>query len=46
MDRLPPLQPANNVLERDYQLKRAMGFALETFTRINRCSTASTKVLN
>jgi predicted TIM-barrel fold metal-dependent hydrolase len=24
-----------NVLERDYQLKRAMGFPLETFTRIN-----------
>jgi len=24
-----------NVLERDYQLKRAMGFAPETFTRIN-----------
>ena len=24
-----------NVLERDYQLKRAMGFSPETFTRIN-----------
>jgi hypothetical protein len=25
----------HNVLERDYQLKRAMGFPPETFTRIN-----------
>jgi hypothetical protein len=25
-----------NILERDYQLKRAMGFPEETFTRIGR----------
>ncbi|MEW6304478.1 MAG: amidohydrolase family protein [Verrucomicrobiota bacterium] len=29
-------EQTDNVLERDYQLKRAIGFADETFTRINR----------
>jgi predicted TIM-barrel fold metal-dependent hydrolase len=35
-DTLRKWQACPNVLERDYQLKRAMGFSGETFTRINR----------
>ena len=35
-DTLRKWQACPNVLERDYQLKRAMGFSDETFTRINR----------
>jgi len=34
-------QRHTNVLERDYQLKRAMGFPEETFTRLDRLLTAA-----